>query len=128
VAPLFPNYLFARFDAAQQLAKVRLTRGVQGVVGFGEYATAVDDSVITILKTRIDENGYVRPAAPQPGDAVEIMSGPFRSIVGTFERRLCARDRVAILLATLGGGARVIVAKAEIRKLGAGRYAGARAS
>src|SRR5689334_867674 len=39
VAPLFPNYLFARFDAEALITKIRLTRGIQRVVGLGEYAT-----------------------------------------------------------------------------------------
>jgi transcriptional antiterminator RfaH len=114
VMPLFPNYLFARFDAAQQLPKVRLTRGVQGVIGFGTYATAVDESVIRVLEGRIGEDGYVRIAEPQPGDAVEIVSGPLRSFIGVFER-ISAHDRVLILLATMGGSTRVNVAKAEMR-------------
>jgi transcriptional antiterminator RfaH len=36
---LFPGYLFARFNLAAQLVRVRLTRGVNNVVGFGECAT-----------------------------------------------------------------------------------------
>lgn len=118
VAPLFPSYLFARFDAVQQLAKVRLTRGVQGVVGFGECATAVDDALIEVIQNRTAEDGYVQISEPQPGDAVEIVFGPFRSFVGVLERNLCARDRVMILLTAVGGGLRVNLGKAEIRKWG----------
>src|SRR5215470_17394840 len=44
LAPLFPNYLFARFDAEALAAKIRLTRGIQRIVGFGECATPVDDA------------------------------------------------------------------------------------
>src|SRR5207248_124898 len=40
--PLFPGYLFARFDATAVLGKIRLTRGIQRVVGFGECATPLD--------------------------------------------------------------------------------------
>src|SRR5690348_17884996 len=61
-APLFPNYLFACFDAATVLTKVRLTRGVQRVVGFGEYATPVHESIIELIRSRIAEDGFVRPA------------------------------------------------------------------
>lgn len=121
VRPLFPDYVFACFDAVQQIAKVRLTRGVQAVIGFGEHATAVDDSVIAMMESRVGEDGYVRIGEPQPGDTVEILSGPLRSFVGVFERGLGPRDRALILLMTMGG-ARVNVAKAEIRKWGASRY------
>src|SRR5262245_27779122 len=53
VMPLFPCYLFARFDASTLLAKLRLTRGIHSVVGFGEYATPVDDAIVDIIRSRI---------------------------------------------------------------------------
>ena len=84
---LFPNYLFARFDAAERLAQVRLTRGVHSVVGFGECATAVDDSVIDVVRQRMDTSGFVRLEEPAPGDRVTIVSGPLSSLEGIFERR-----------------------------------------
>jgi transcriptional antiterminator RfaH len=120
IVPLFPNYLFARFDAAR-IAKVRLTRGIQRVVGFGECATPIDDDIIELIQSRICDDGFVRPPEIQPGDAVEIVHGPLRSLVGIFERYTSARDRVVILLTTIGAQARVQVAKAAIRK--AERYA-----
>ena len=33
--PLFPRYIFVRFNAREQLVKVRFTRGIQHVVCFG---------------------------------------------------------------------------------------------
>src|SRR5687768_18284515 len=60
VTPLFPNYLFARFDAANLLGKVRLTRGIRRVVGFGEYATPLDDSIIASIRSRVTDDGIVR--------------------------------------------------------------------
>jgi transcriptional antiterminator RfaH len=116
VAPLFPNYVFARFDAEALAAKVRLTRGIQRVVGFGEYATPVEDSIIWSIQSRIAEDGFIRVPDVQQGDIVEIVDGPLRSLVGVFERHLCARDRVVILLTTIGCQARVQVTRAAIRK------------
>src|SRR5262245_20124580 len=66
ITPLFPNYLFARFDAEAQTAKIRLTRGVQRVVGFGEYATPVDDAIIELIRSQIAEDGFVRIPDAQP--------------------------------------------------------------
>ena len=107
IVPLFPNYLFARFDAAVLLSKIRLTRGIQRVVGFGEYATPIEDGVIELIRSRIDENGLVDQPEMRPGDTVEIVDGPFRSLVGVFERYTCARERVVILLTTIGYQRRV---------------------
>lgn len=116
VTPLFFNYMFARFDAEAQLAKVRLTRGVQRVVGFGEYATPVDDAIIALIRSRIGSDGLVRLNGLVPGDAVEIVDGPLRSIGGVFERHLRGTDRVLILLTTIGSPARVQVASLSVRK------------
>lgn len=115
ISPLFPGYLFARFPLSL-LAKVRLTRGVSNVVGFGEYATPVDDGVIELIRSRIDGDGFVRMAEPQPGDSVRITHGPLRSLVGVFERELQGRDRVLVLLTALGAHTRVQLARLHIQK------------
>jgi transcriptional antiterminator RfaH len=115
VAPLFPNYLFARFDAATHAAKVRLTRGVHRLIGFGECATAVDDAIVGLIKSRLGEDGLVRLPELTRGDRIEIVAGPLRSFVGVFERHLSARDRVIVLLTTLGCPMRVELAGTAIR-------------
>lgn len=112
---LFPSYLFARFSAAALLPRVRFVRGVQNVVGFGEYATPVDDAIIGAIRSRMDDNGCVRIDAPQPGDTVRIADGPFKSLCGIFERRR-GSDRAVILLAAIAAGVRVEVASAVLRR------------
>jgi transcriptional antiterminator RfaH len=114
--PLFPGYLFAKFDLADSHAKVRMTRGVHGVVGFGEFATPVEDTIMDLIRRRIDENGFVRDTPLRPGDAVEVVAGPLRCLNGVFERELEGKDRVMILLGTMGCPMRLQVAKADIRK------------
>jgi transcriptional antiterminator RfaH len=114
-APLFPNYLFARFDAEAVLTKVRLTRGVQRVVGLGEYATPVHDSIIELIRGRLAEDGFVRAPQLQPGDRIEVVDGPLRSFTGVFERHISGGERVVILLTTMGRQARVEVDTATIR-------------
>jgi transcriptional antiterminator RfaH len=116
VTALFPNYVFARFDAEALAAKVRLTRGIQRIVGLGEFATPVDDEIIELVRSRIADDGFVRPVEVEPGDSIEIVEGPLRSLVGVFERHVSGRERVVVLLTTLGCRARVQVAKAAIRK------------
>lgn len=117
IAPLFPGYLFARFDAEALAGKIRLTRGIQRVIGLGEHATAVDDDVVRLIQDRIAEDGFVRTREMQPGDAVEIMEGPLRSFVGVFEHRTRARDRVVILLTAIGGQPRVEIDATAIRTM-----------
>jgi transcriptional antiterminator RfaH len=116
-APLFPSYIFARFNAAVLVSKVRLTRGVHKVVGFGEYATPIDDSVIALIRSRIGDDGFVRIAEPRPGDVVQVVDGPMRSLVGVFERELRAQDRVLILVNTIACQLHLQIAKPLIRTI-----------
>jgi len=67
---LFPSYVFVRSDGATLLDWVRFARGVRRVIGFGEYATPVEDAVIAMLFGRLGDDGYVHLAAPRPGDLV----------------------------------------------------------
>src|SRR2546423_1337199 len=60
VKPLFSRYLFARFRAAELLHKVYYTRGVHSVVNFGEQLCHVEDELIDLMKTRRDQDGFVR--------------------------------------------------------------------
>jgi transcriptional antiterminator RfaH len=114
-APLFPGYVFARFDADVLLSKVRLTRGVSRVVDFGGHATPIDDAVIGLIRGRLDESGYVSLEPPRSGDVVEIIDGPLRSMEGIFERHLQGQDRVVILLASVACRAHVEVETSFIR-------------
>lgn len=115
VVALFPSYLFARFESGRA-GQIRLTRGIQRIVGFGEYATPVDDEVIRLIQSRIGDDGFVRAPDLQPGDVVEVLQGPLRSLVGAFERRCSARDRVLILIQALGSNARVELSRDAIRR------------
>lgn len=101
-SPLFPGYIFARFDAADLLSKIQLTRGVYRVVGFGEYATPIGDEIIALIRSRVGEDGFVRHPELQPGDPVQVTCGPLRSLEGIFERHTHGEDRVLILLAAIG--------------------------
>ena len=101
--PLFPRYLFAKFNAREQLPKVRFTRGVQNVVCFGEYLATVDPEIIDIIRERIDENGFVKTNHElKPGDKVVISAGPLKNLIGIFEREVKGSDRITILLTAIG--------------------------
>jgi transcriptional antiterminator RfaH len=116
VSPLFPCYIFAKFDAEALLQKVDLTRGVHHVVRFAGCAASVPDDVIAAIESRT-EDGFVRIAEPCPGDTVQIVEGPLRRLTGIFERELSGTERVLILLSTLGCQARVKISKAFIQKI-----------
>ena len=110
--PLFPRYIFAKFDARKQLAKISFTRGVHHVVSFGGQPTPVEEDVIQVLSSRIDDNGFVRLADQlKPGDKVVIKAGPLRAFEGVFERELNDNERISVLLTTISYQGRVVVSR-----------------
>ena len=101
--PLFPRYLFAKFNAREQLSKILFTRGVHNVVCFGDSPASVSEEIIDVIRERIDQNGIVKAVDDlKPGDRVVISAGPLRNLSGVFEREVKGNDRVLILLTTIG--------------------------
>lgn len=110
--PLFPRYIFAKFNASKQLAKISFTRGVHHVVSFGGQPTPVEEDVIKIISARIDEKGFVKLGEDlKPGDKVVIKGGPLRDFQGVFERELNDNERISVLLTTISYQGRVVVTR-----------------
>lgn len=115
--PLFPRYLFARFNAHEQLPKIRFTRGVRNVVCFGENPATVDQDIIDTIRARIDENGFVKENDElQPGDKVVISAGPLRNLTGIFERKIKGSDRITILLTAIEYQGRLVVNRDVVQR------------
>lgn len=116
VMPLFPQYLFARFDLSRA-RDVAFTRGIQTIVRAGNNFAVVDDGIITLLKGRMDAEGLIRVGEPlQPGEKVLIEDGPFSSLTAVVERVLPHKDRVSILLSTINAPFRITIAAAGVRR------------
>lgn len=117
VKPLFPRYIFARFNAEQGLHNVRFTRGVYAVISSGNKPISVNDDVITLIKSRMQEDGLVNIGEEfSAGDKVLIKKGPFKSLMGIFERRMDASNRVMVLLTTINFQGRISVEREMITK------------
>jgi transcriptional antiterminator RfaH len=101
--PLFPNYLFARFDLQLKLEQVQYTPSVTKVVRFGNLAPAVPDEVIQALQRDLRElKSRVLTDAPEEGEDVEVADGAFKGLTGPVTRVLPAKQRVQILLDFMG--------------------------
>jgi len=116
--PLFPGYLFARFNLQASLHNITFTRGVHNVVHFGNRASVVDDDVIAIIQSRLEEDNFIRlEKAPAIGDTVEITSGPFANFTGIFSEEFSGAQRIVILHEALNYRNRIVVDKAIIAKV-----------
>lgn len=118
VRPLFPGYIFARFAADDLLHKVRYTRGVHSVVGVAGAPAPLDDALIALIKSREDEDGFVKLSDDiETGDEVVVQGGSFNGFIGVFERRMKDSRRVIILLKTTTYRVRVIVPETNVTKV-----------
>ncbi|RMF84528.1 MAG: transcriptional activator RfaH [Nitrospinota bacterium] len=119
IGPLFPGYLFGRFDLSTQYHSVKYARGVRNVVAFGGIPTPIDDTVIASIRAREQEEGIIVLHQPplQPGEAVEILDGPFKGLVAIFERELSGQQRVQLLLDILATQARLVIERDKIRRV-----------
>lgn len=113
---LFPRYIFARF-CATRFFDVNYTRGVQKVVGFGDGPTPVEDEIVDLIRSRVNEEGVVRIGEPlKPGDEIVVKAGPLKGLAGIFERTTNDIDRVMILLSAVDYQARIQIERDLVQK------------
>ncbi|HYJ88179.1 MAG TPA: transcription termination/antitermination NusG family protein [Pyrinomonadaceae bacterium] len=97
--PLFPGYIFARFNLITSLHGINSTRGIQRVVGFGDGPTPVDDQIIDMIRSRTNQEGLVELREDLvPGGELTIKDGPLRGLAGILEREMKDTERVMLLL------------------------------
>ncbi len=105
VEPLFPRYVFIRVDPDQtSLAPVRSTLGVSGLVRFGYQLLPVPDSVIAYLQQLEDpvtRQHHADQWPHRPGDAVELLDGPFAGLTGVLQA-VTGAGRASLLIELLG--------------------------
>ena len=81
--PLFPGYLFCRFDVSDRLLPILTTPGVIGIVGAGKIPVPVDDGEIEAIRMVL-RSGLA--AQPWPflsvGSKVYIEGGPLAGLEG----------------------------------------------
>jgi transcriptional antiterminator RfaH len=100
--PLFPCYVFARFDLASEFTRVKYTSGVRDLVCAGNEPVVVPDDTIRVLKQRCADGPVEIPQVRlRSGEPVRVMEGPLRGVEAVFERYLSGLERVAILLSSL---------------------------
>jgi transcriptional antiterminator RfaH len=103
IEPLFPGYLFARFDLEKHFRAVSYTTGVRKIVEFGSGPVELDATMIDAIKEKLND-GYVTPHSEhfKMGQILHIKGGPLAGFQAVFIREMTDRNRVLLLLNTLG--------------------------
>jgi transcriptional antiterminator RfaH len=116
IEPLFPGYLFARFDLDKHSRAVSYARGVRKIVEFGSGPVEVDATMIDAIKERLN-NGFVTPHSERfkMGQIVHIKGGPLAGLEAVFMREMTDRNRVLLLLNTLGFHAKLTLNMDQVR-------------
>jgi transcriptional antiterminator RfaH len=103
VEPLFPGYLFLRYDPAELHGSVRSTRGVLHLVAKNGLPVAVDQKVIDeLLALGPDAILSALDEELQVGAKVRIVRGIFAGSEGEVLRLATPEKRIAVLLSLLG--------------------------
>ncbi len=80
--PLFPGYLFCRFDPYDRLPILK-TPWLLQIVGFNHVPSPVDNEEISAVRTLVATGASVEPCRfIALGERVRIESGPLRGVVG----------------------------------------------
>ncbi len=80
--PLFPGYVFCRFEAGLRLP-ILTTPGVVYVVGVGGVPAPIDDREVATLRTVVRSGLYAEPwRFLRSGQRVEIIEGPLCGLEG----------------------------------------------
>ncbi len=101
--PLFPGYLFAKFDPVSLTRSVHFARGVAYVVRRNEVPVAISPEVIMELRLFSKDGILEIPDHPHKvGDKVKIIAGLFKGGEGEVTQLVPARERVRVLFELLG--------------------------
>jgi transcriptional antiterminator NusG len=118
IKPLFPNYLFAKLDINLHYYKVKWTRGVNKILGNGDGPISISGKVVETIKERTGKDNLVKLEEEwKEGDQVRINSGPFKDLVGVFQKKMSDNGRVRILLNLIGVDVPVQISRWQIKKV-----------
>ena len=117
--PLFPRYLFCRFDPAVLYRAVRYAPDILDIVSHGNEPTVVADCLIETLQSWAGNAADIITLQPslRVGDQVEVTGGPLQGFSGTILQEAEEKTRVTILLSFLQNGAHVSVDRSDLRRI-----------
>ncbi len=115
---MFPNYIFVRFNARTMLHNIFCTRGVKYVLCSNGAPLPIDEELIELIRSRVDESGFVRLGNDlKVGDKVTIIDGPLQNLQGIFSEEMKDSERVLILLDVVKYQVRIATTRDQLRKV-----------
>jgi len=118
IEPLFPCYIFGRFEPEKYQWMITYTRGVRKIVGDKTNPWPVAEDIIDFIQCN-EKDGFVAIKCEElsEGDTVRISEGPLAGLTGIFKKIIKGTERVILLLNAIEYQARVIVERASLIKV-----------
>ena len=114
--PLFPGYVFARFDAAGRLGVLKCS-GVVSIVSVNGAPAPVPDEEIDAVRTLVTSTLPYDPCPTiKTGTMVEVVHGPLKGVTGRLTRK-GSQARLVLAVNLIGQGVSVQVDAADVRAL-----------
>jgi transcription antitermination factor NusG len=115
--PLFPGYVFARFEYPAQRVPVLRVVGVRSVIGSGAGGTPLPESEINAIQILVNSSFPLRPwPFLQAGNRVRVEHGPLRGVEGTI---LEQKDewRMVVSVELLQRSVAVLLDRAQLKRV-----------
>jgi transcription antitermination factor NusG len=114
IEALFPGYIFAEFNYAEQRRLVMHTQGVTSIVENGSRRVVPEDVIAELKASLGDELIEAPDPSLEVGAKIEFVSGSLKGLNGKVLARLTSGDRVKVLLDFLGRDIEVTTDPSEI--------------
>ena len=117
--PLFPGYMFIRFDRAEtHWHSINNTYGVSRVITFNSILKSTPTTFVENLIKRYDLSGNLLPVEKlKKGDQVKVLKGPFANFIATIEKYE-DDQRIWILMDLMGQETKVQTPSNALQLLG----------
>lgn len=106
-SPLFPCYVFIRFDRLNDYHLIKYTRGIKWVLCNENGPASIKNEIIDSIQARLENGSITIKNGFEPGEKVVIKGGPFEGFNAVFEKEMKGSERVSILLKAIN--VRVVV-------------------
>ncbi len=119
--PLFSRYIFIRLsDISGNWSSIRSTRGVSQLLRFGQATepAVIPDSIVECLRQRCSEKEPLHQFF-QAGQLLEITKGPFKGLLGFFQKLETLPDgktRALLLVEILGSAQKISLNLPHLKK------------
>jgi transcription antitermination factor NusG len=114
--PLFPGYVFARFDPEHRLQVLKCS-GVVSIVSVNGTPAPVPDEEIESIRTLVTSTLPFDPCPTiRTGTMVEVVHGPLKGVVGRLTRK-GTQSRLILAVNLIGQGVSVQVDAADVQAL-----------